>query len=198
MGWEYAICPGTIAGDFEESSHYFHNYNYEEIKEHLENILDLLNEINPGLKVILTVSPVPLTATYSNNHILSANTFSKSILRAVAGNIADLYNHVEYFPSFELISSFSFVPNNYEENCRNVSKASVQTVITHFLGGCEWIPKNNKNEIIVNEETIYCEESFLDAFIKSNEKSIIGDRTGPSNKTCIIGNSHVLADEAWF
>ena len=39
----------------------------------------------PKLRILLTVSPVPLTATAGDDHVLLATTYSKSVLRAGRG-----------------------------------------------------------------------------------------------------------------
>ncbi|WP_428660504.1 GSCFA domain-containing protein [Reyranella sp.] len=49
----------------------------------------------PGVRFLLTVSPVPLKASASQNHVLAATTYSKSVLRAVAGQLADTYDDVD-------------------------------------------------------------------------------------------------------
>jgi hypothetical protein len=42
----------------------------------------------PERKVIITVSPVALSRTFSDSDVITANTESKSILRAVAGALS--------------------------------------------------------------------------------------------------------------
>lgn len=64
--------------------------------------LDLLFANHPEKNVVLTVSPVPLAATYSKTDVATANMESKSILRAVAGQVCREYQNVHYFPSYEM------------------------------------------------------------------------------------------------
>ena len=87
-GAPYALCPGTLAGAFDASLHQFDNETYPDIRTRLETAFDLMRVINPDLHILLTVSPVPLTATASGGHVLPATTYSKSTLRAVAGDLA--------------------------------------------------------------------------------------------------------------
>ena len=94
--YEYPICPGTLVGAFEKH-HQFFNQDYDFIKKTLTDSIQKIKSINPNINFILTVSPIPLTATMSGNHILLATTESKSILRAVAGNISNKYDYVDYF-----------------------------------------------------------------------------------------------------
>jgi hypothetical protein len=39
--------------------------------------------VNPKAKIIVTVSPVPLIATYVDRHVLVSNCYSKAALRSV-------------------------------------------------------------------------------------------------------------------
>lgn len=54
--------------------------------------------------MIVTVSPVPLTATYRDADVMTANCYSKSVLRTAAEEITQTFDFVHYFPSFESIT----------------------------------------------------------------------------------------------
>ena len=99
-GAVYPVCPGIIAGSFDSARHEFVNLDYETILDEMQTALTLLRRAKPELRVLLTVSPVPLTATASGEHILTATTYSKSVLRAVAGRLTALHDWVDYFPSY--------------------------------------------------------------------------------------------------
>ncbi|MFM2354505.1 MAG: hypothetical protein RLZZ528_241, partial [Pseudomonadota bacterium] len=110
-GWEhattgqpYAMCPGTHAGQFDPAEHVFRNYRYTEIRDALVQAFALMRGVNPELRFLLTVSPVPLTATASGSHVLVATTYSKSVLRAVAGELVETDEAVDYFPSYEIVT----------------------------------------------------------------------------------------------
>lgn len=132
-GYSYAMCPGTTAGEFDPGQHVFRNYTYPEIRADLEAAIALLREINPDLRILLTVSPVPLTATASKAHVLSATTYSKSTLRAVAGDLAAELDHVDYFPSYEIITGFPFRGMFFEPNLRSVTSRGVDFVMASFF-----------------------------------------------------------------
>ena len=57
-----------------------------------------LKEINPDLRIILTVSPVRHTKDG-----MAENQVSKSILRAACHYLTTDYQDVEYFPSYEIM-----------------------------------------------------------------------------------------------
>ena len=69
------------------------------------------------LRVVLTVSPVPLTATASDRHVLVANTYSKAVLRAVAEELYLESPYIDYVPSFELVTNPKLVASHYLANC---------------------------------------------------------------------------------
>ncbi len=132
-GAVYPACPGTISGSFNPSKHSFKNFSVGEIVEDLKYFINLLREKNPKIRFILTVSPVPLVATATNNHVLVASTYSKSVLRVAAQNICDELKDVVYFPAYEIITGPQ-APNDYfESDKRNVSKLGVEVVMKALL-----------------------------------------------------------------
>jgi hypothetical protein len=76
------IVPGATAGAFCDADYEFVNFTYDEIVDDLEQFQIRLEKINPTAQVIYTVSPVPLVASYSTQHVAVATTASKSVLRA--------------------------------------------------------------------------------------------------------------------
>ncbi|MFJ4157056.1 GSCFA domain-containing protein [Pseudomonas sp. NPDC089752] len=97
----------------------------------IERAIQLVNEIAPNCKIILTVSPVPLSATFSNKDIVSANQLSKSTLRIVASTLSDKYSHVDYFPSYEIIMN-SERAQTFLEDGIHVRSEAVDNVIRQF------------------------------------------------------------------
>ncbi|HET6211036.1 MAG TPA: GSCFA domain-containing protein [Jatrophihabitans sp.] len=132
-GTEYPICPGTVRGRFDPRRHVFHNAGFAEVYRDLSAALELARAANPELRVVLTVSPVPLTATATGGHALVATSYSKSVLRAVAGQLATELDFVDYFPSYELITGAPFRSGFFEANLRTVSAEGVAFVLRHFL-----------------------------------------------------------------
>ena len=104
-----------------------------ECKALLGSIVALLKKHAPAAqKVIITVSPVAMERTFTRKDVVIANLESKSTLRAVAGEIADGFEHVEYFPSYDaaMMSDPSFV---WAKDRRNVSDEFVSLIMTSFL-----------------------------------------------------------------
>ncbi len=75
----------------------------------LLDILALLRTVNPGFRIIVSVSPVPLYATFFGEDVLVANAYSKATLRSVVTE-ARLHHRspdepaFDYFPSYELVT----------------------------------------------------------------------------------------------
>ena len=108
----------------------------------VSDALPLLDRAFGGLvdagveRVLLTVSPVPLGTTFTGGDVVVANSFSKSVLRVCAEELAQKYPQVDYFPSYEMVSSGglgSFNPDNI-----HVRDAVVRRVTGHMLN--EYFP----------------------------------------------------------
>ncbi len=130
---EYAVCPGTVAGTFDAERHKFVNHPYRALVSEMTAIVKLLTRANRSVKILLTVSPVPLTATATGHHVLLASSHSKSMLRAVVGAMADSYPAVDYFPSYEFITNPVFRGMFFGPNMRSVTQAGVDFVMANFF-----------------------------------------------------------------
>jgi len=131
-GRTFPVCPGIYTSEVDSK---FVNYNFQTILSDLNKCIDKINSINPDLQVILTVSPVPLTATYTDQHVLEATTYSKSVLRTVCGEIISNYSHVHYFPSYEIVVNPYRNGCAFEDNKRAVKQDVVDVVMATFEHG---------------------------------------------------------------
>ncbi|MCP1470661.1 hypothetical protein J3E64_002349 [Sphingobium sp. OAS761] len=170
-GYEYPMCPGTVAGEFDENAHEFRNQGFEEVRSALMDAIRMMRQANPKLRFILTVSPVPLTATKSDKHVLVATMYSKSVLRAVAGQVAMNHKLVDYFPSYEIINSAVFKGSFFEPNMRGVNKRGVDLVMDHFFQGLvhkfgDYFTASRRKAAVVRSKKLeeVCEEELLGAF----------------------------------
>ncbi|WP_237213221.1 GSCFA domain-containing protein [Falsiroseomonas oryziterrae] len=134
-GHAYPVCPGTVAGEFDPARHIFRNLTVAEVVEDLRAVLALGREVNPALRLLLTVSPVPLVATATDAHVVVATAQAKAVLRAAAAEVAAGDPGVDYFPSFELVTSH-LSGDCFEADRRNVRAGAVERVMACFLGAC--------------------------------------------------------------
>ena len=108
---------------------------YEQILSHLEDTLELLRRHHRtgDLRLIVTVSPVPLSATFSGRDVVVANMDSKAALRAAAGAFALRHPElVSYFPSYEIVMH-SNPAQAFEVDRAHVSRRAVAAIIDQFL-----------------------------------------------------------------
>lgn len=170
---EYPMCPGTVAGEYDDNIHQFVNQDYVQIYQTMLWVLKRIRKVNEKIQFLLTVSPVPLTATNSGNHVLLASMESKSILRAVAGKLQRQLKFVDYFPSFEIISSTPYRGVFFESNLRAVNKSGVEHVMNMFFSALSGsavrrVNKNTRDSKKINQSAtsgdVVCEEELLNAF----------------------------------
>jgi GSCFA family len=132
-GAVFPACPGTVSGEFDPDRHEFHNFSVEEVIGDLHRLVTGARAINPSLKVILTVSPVPLVATATGRHVLVATTYSKSVLRVAADVAARSLPDVAYFPAYELVTGPQAAYETFQPDRRNVTEAAVEGVMAAFF-----------------------------------------------------------------
>lgn len=81
-----------------------HVLDYADVTRSLAELVDLLGQVCPrDHRIILTVSPVPLQATFTSSDVAVANAYSKSVLRAAVEPFVADHPHIEYFPSYESV-----------------------------------------------------------------------------------------------
>ncbi|WP_089107785.1 GSCFA domain-containing protein [Streptomyces hyaluromycini] len=127
------VCPGTVRGTYDPGRHVLHNHTVDRVLRDLTDVLAMARGVNSRLRTVLTVSPVPLTATATGRHALVATSHSKSVLRAAAGQLADASDDVDYFPSYEIVTGFPYRAAFYEPNLRTVTPDGVAFVMRHFF-----------------------------------------------------------------
>ena len=101
--------------------------------ESLEDIHALLTRFgHPDLRILITVSPVPLMATFSKMDVVVANSYGKSLLRAVAQEWAAAHQNVDYFPSYEIVQN-SNREMAWETDLRHVTGPAVEHIMDLFI-----------------------------------------------------------------
>jgi hypothetical protein len=111
----------------------FHLTNFAKNLANLEAIYALLSRCgHPDFHIVVTVSPVPLMNTFSTMDIVVANTWAKSLLRAVAQDWAGAHPNVDYFPSYEIVQN-SDRAAVWEPDLRHVRSAGIQHIMELFL-----------------------------------------------------------------
>jgi len=112
------------------------------VQENVENVLQVLQFVRtlaPAIKVIVTVSPVPMRASFEYESAVQADCLSKSTMRLVAhevvnnSNISDIF----YWPSFEILRWAGSNSSNYfaadDGSAWHVSEDKVAGTIQAFV-----------------------------------------------------------------
>jgi hypothetical protein len=132
-GAVFPLAPGVAAEVVDPSQYEFVNFRVAEVVADLQLFLEKLRAVNPTARMILTVSPVPLLATYEPQHALVATTYSKSVLRAAAAEVCARNENCAYFPSYEVITGNYARGAYYEADLRTVTAAGIEHVMGLFL-----------------------------------------------------------------
>ncbi len=107
--------------------------SYDEILSELEGIYAVLTaKGHPDLRILITVSPVPLQATFRPEDVMTANSYSKAVQRAAVEAFVLGHDNVDYFPSYETVTltdrRLAFAPDN-----RHVQPAVVARIVDRFV-----------------------------------------------------------------
>lgn len=221
-GYEYPICPGVRAGTFDPGIHRFANLRAQEVVESMRRVTEMFRGQNARLKFLLTVSPVPLTATASGRHVQVATMDSKATLRAAAGKLSESRRFVDYFPSFELIFDPYRDGTWFEPNRRSVSNEGVEMVMKSFFlaqSAAFDLPVPELDEEPNNADVV-CEEELVGSFAPGATAvlpeapepvegalaaSLIAQAPGRARapggpvRICVIGSSHCASiNDAWM
>jgi hypothetical protein len=138
-GAVYPVAPGVVGAGRDADMYRFMNLSVTDMGNELEEFIDGLRAVNPDVRIILTVSPVPLIATYEDRHVLVATTYSKSALRVVAEMAVQAGGTgIAYFPSYEIVVGSYARSNYFAPDLRDVTPQGVNHVMRifkrHFLG----------------------------------------------------------------
>lgn len=132
-GYCYPVVPGSVAGVFHADLHRFRNFSFGETIDELRKVVALVREHNPVARMLLTVSPVGLVATAEPRNVIVSTAASKSILRAAVDEVVRSHEHVDYFPSYEIITSPYSRGGFWAEGLRDVTEQAVETVMEIFF-----------------------------------------------------------------
>jgi hypothetical protein len=166
-GAVYPLAPGVAGGSYDPARYGFVNYTAAEVEEDLGRFLDAAKQRNPRLRVILTVSPVPLAATFEDRSVLVSTTYSKAALRVVAEAMIRRFDWVDYFPSYEIIAGSPTGGLYYGPDDREVNTLGVAHVMRlfqrHYIDGDGALSTSAAYTADgATEGAVICDESLID------------------------------------
>ena len=130
------LAPGVAGaprdGAMGGAAYRFVNRPVSEMTADLTAFITKLRVLRPEVRIILTVSPVSLVATYEPRHVLVSTIYSKAALRVVAEEVSQSLPHVAYFPSFEIITGHHARYGTFESDLRSVRPEAVDRVMALF------------------------------------------------------------------
>lgn len=130
---------GIPSNIFDEKRHVFRVSTVEENQNNISKILELIRTINQSAPIIITLSPVPLKATFNDTSCIMSDCISKSILRvAISNALKNKDDNTYYFPSFEIVKyAGGHLPypvyGTDDGVVRHVSRFIVQLILFEFI-----------------------------------------------------------------
>lgn len=165
----FSAAPGVVAGIHDAQRYEFVNLTVEETFGALNEFLIKFHKLNPSAKVLLTVSPVPLIATYEPRSVLVSTIYSKSVLRVAAEMAIKAFDWVDYFSSYEIITGSFSGGLYYESDWREVNALGVSHAMRCFMNNYIEGRKNSlaniPPEALLNASVsgIICDEEAMDS-----------------------------------
>lgn len=177
-GAVFPLAPG-VAGSPEDMDQYeFKNFTAAETADDLKKFIGYLRTVNPTVRLIFTVSPVPLMATYEPRHVLVSTIYSKSALRVAAEDVVRETANSAYYPSYEIITGHHTNYRYFAEDLRSVTNEGVDRAMSlftkHFLANegdqsetptaatAPAAPRTPRKETSDELYSIVCDEEALD------------------------------------
>ncbi|GGO73851.1 GSCFA domain-containing protein [Bowmanella pacifica] len=127
--WKFVPNKKLNSGRFEN--------RFVKFSENLENIKRIYNLIRanlPSAKILFTLSPIPLLGSYQGRSVISANTASKSTLKAALheflANTLEQDPALYYFPSYELINHY--IEDPWMEDKRHLKQDAIIKIMEIF------------------------------------------------------------------
>ncbi|GAC1553624.1 MAG: GSCFA domain-containing protein [Beijerinckiaceae bacterium] len=126
------LAPGVAGGTFDDR-YEFRNMRASEVVVDFLAFVERLYSVNPKAKIVVTVSPVPLIATYVDRHVLVSNCYSKAALRVAAEEVVAARPEISYFPSYEIVTAPMNGVRYFAEDQRSITASGVQNVMRVFF-----------------------------------------------------------------
>ncbi len=120
---------------FDEDRHVFRLSTVEENEQNILETIRLIRTVNANAPIVLTLSPVPLEATFREISCMTADCVSKSVLRvAIDGAMAQAPAGTYYWPSFELVkwAGATLDWSAYEGDARHADRYLVYCIVDAF------------------------------------------------------------------
>jgi hypothetical protein len=131
---------------YDPERHKFRVTSVEENKDNIRAIYDIIRKHRPDAKIITTLSPVPLIATFRPHSCISANSVSKAVLRVALDELMRELGdegYLYYWPSYEIVTDVFHSP--FKQDRRHLPKAVLDFIMMLFeQAWCEKKPTDEE------------------------------------------------------
>jgi hypothetical protein len=140
LGLYLNVVPPTQMIKAEPERFEFRVLSYGDVLAGLNELYALLRRHRTKpLKMLVTVSPVPLLATFRDMDVLVANAYSKSVQRAALDEFLLGKAGVDYFPSYEFVTlsnpAVAWSRGDYRHVSGDVITRIMDNVLRRYVGG---------------------------------------------------------------
>ena len=116
----------------------FRVLSYGDVLQALRDVHALLvKHRTKPLKMLVTVSPVPLLSTFRDVDVLVANTYSKAVQRAAIDEFIATADGVDYFPSYEFVilsnPEIAWARGDYRHVSPDLVARIMSNVVTQYV-----------------------------------------------------------------
>jgi hypothetical protein len=172
------LAPGVASPSAPMGEFAFVNFSHEQVLADMRAFLWLLKSVNAKVRVVLTVSPVPLVATYEPRSVMASTAYSKAVLRSVAQELVNEFDWVAYFASYEVITAAPNAGRYFASDWREVLPEGVAHVMGLFMkhwalggdavqgGACVQTSAPQRSDLdqaTQSVSAVICDEKKLDA-----------------------------------
>ena len=127
------LAPGVAGGEWDPNVYEFYNMTVSEVVRDFLASVDRIRAVNPSVRIVLSVSPVGIIATYENRHVVESNSAVKAILRAAADEVTRARPNIAYFPSSDLATVAPNAARFYRDDTRRINSFGVDRAMKMFF-----------------------------------------------------------------
>lgn len=128
-----------------------HRMDLDDVLERMSSVISLINK-NQNTKILLTVSPIPIEATFQKTNAILANQYSKSVLRVAVENLTESFDNVFYFPSYEIATSAG--TNSFSNDNIHLNSETIDLIVGYLVDNYLIDNLDNREEVVVSETYI--------------------------------------------
>lgn len=152
-----------------------HVFDYETTSFYLKAIYKLLaTYLKDDFRLLVTVSPIPLSHTFRQQDIYISNSYSKAVLRVVVEELVSAEANVNYFPSYEFVTLSNPEVVWAEKDFRHVDPSFVDYIMGHVMSQfTDGSAASNRSNLLFKVKSLY-----YGGYVKEARKLLSSMRSG--------------------